>query len=350
MLSRTRRPGAVAGLSRPAVRRRLFRRPPPARVVGELDHRADRLRPVAGDLLHLVDLLRRGRPGRDGGLRLHPDLYRAGAGDHRRLSDAAQAWCGWPSSTTSPRSPTSSPRATARAAPSASPPPCSPRSACCPTSRCSCRPCRRPSARRRSRRRWIDGRAGVVHTDTSLIVAGLMAVFTILFGVRNVQASEQHRGMMLAIAFELVVKLVALLTVGPFVLFVLFDGPSDLWRQARRAARASPSSVTREGSPLTWIVDHAAVGRWPSSACRASSMSPSSSTAIRPACAPRAGCSRCYLVLINLFVLPIAAAGLLLLGRRSTPTSTCCSCRSATARAGCRPWSSSAACRRRPRW
>src|SRR5215813_105227 len=69
---------------------------------------------------------------------------------------------------------------------------------------------------------------GVVYTDTSLIVAALMAVFTILFGVRNVQASEQHRGMMLAIAFESVVKLLALLTVGPFVLFVLFNGPGDL--------------------------------------------------------------------------------------------------------------------------
>ena len=43
-------------------------------------------------------------------------------------------------------------------------------------------------------------------TDTPvLIVAALMAVFTILFGVRNVQASEQHRGMMLAIGATLFV-------------------------------------------------------------------------------------------------------------------------------------------------
>ena len=63
---------------------------------------------------------------------------------------------------------------------------------------------------------WLDGSRDVVHTDTSLIVAALMAVFTILFGVRHVQASEQHRGMMLAIAFESVVKLLALLAVGLF--------------------------------------------------------------------------------------------------------------------------------------
>src|SRR3954468_10752169 len=61
----------------------------------------------------------------------------------------------------------------------------------------------------------MHGRAGGVHTDTSLIVAALMAVFTILFGVRNVQASEQHRGMMLAIAFESVVQLRGVLTVAP---------------------------------------------------------------------------------------------------------------------------------------
>ena len=53
-------------------------------------------------------------------------------------------------------------------------------------------------------------------------------------GVRHVQAAEQHRGMMLAIAFESVVKLVALLAVGPFVIFWLFDGPGDL--MARIAA------------------------------------------------------------------------------------------------------------------
>ena len=165
--------------------------------------------------------------------------------------------------------------------------------------------------------RWIDGRAGVIHTDTSLIVAALMAVFTILFGVRNVQASEQHRGMMLAIAFESVVKLIALLTVGPFVLFVLFDGPSDLWAKLGEQP-AIAEQLTREGSPLTWIVTsllsamaflclprqfHVAVVEHghPASLRTARWLFP------------------VYLVLINLFVLPIAAAGLLLLGPQVNP-------------------------------
>ncbi|MEI7874875.1 MAG: ATP-binding protein [Alphaproteobacteria bacterium] len=158
---------------------------------------------------------------------------------------------------------------------------------------------------------------GVVHTDTSLIVAALMAVFTILFGVRNVSASEQHRGMMLAIAFESVVKLLALLTVGPFVLFVLFDGPTDLMARLG-AAPAIAERVTREGSSLNWIVMsllsamaflclprqfHVAVVEHghPASLKTARWLFP------------------VYLVLINLFVMPIAAAGLLLLGPEISP-------------------------------
>src|SRR5690348_14540844 len=46
-----------------------------------------------------------------------------------------------------------------------------------------------------------------VWLDTAFIVALMMAAFTILFGVRHVQASEQHRGMMLAIGFESLIKL-----------------------------------------------------------------------------------------------------------------------------------------------
>ncbi|WP_421950171.1 ATP-binding protein [Pelagibacterium sp.] len=51
-------------------------------------------------------------------------------------------------------------------------------------------------------------------------VAAGMAVFTILFGTRNVDAKEQHHGVVAAIAFEAVVKLTALLAVGVFVVYV----------------------------------------------------------------------------------------------------------------------------------
>ncbi|MBS0524299.1 MAG: hypothetical protein JSS04_11770, partial [Proteobacteria bacterium] len=160
---------------------------------------------------------------------------------------------------------------------------------------------------------WIDGRSGVIHTDTSLIVAGTMAAFTILFGVRNVHASEQHRGMMLAMAFESVVKLAALLILGPFVLFVLFDGPSDLWRRLVDQP-ALLDQVSREASPLTSIVTTVLSGM--AFLClprqfHAAVVEHGHPASLRTARWLFPG----YLVLINLFVLPIAAGGLLLLGR-----------------------------------
>ena len=158
---------------------------------------------------------------------------------------------------------------------------------------------------------------GVVHTDTSLIVAALMAVFTILFGVRNVQASEQHRGMMLAIAFESVVKLLALLTVGPFVLFVLFSGPADLLAQVE-SVPAVADRVFREGSPLTWVVTTLLSGM--AFLCLPRQFHVAVVEHDHPASLRTARwLFPVYLVLINLFVVPIAAAGLLMLGSQTSP-------------------------------
>lgn len=71
--------------------------------------------------------------------------------------------------------------------------------------------------------------------DTAFHATLIMILFAILFGVRHVHASERHQGMMVAIAFESLVKLGAFLAVGLFVLFYLFDGPTDF--AAQTAAR-----------------------------------------------------------------------------------------------------------------
>jgi len=63
-------------------------------------------------------------------------------------------------------------------------------------------------------------------------VAAAMAVFTILFGTRHVDANERHHGVVAAIALEALVKLFALIAVGGFVVFGLFDGPGDLFAHA----------------------------------------------------------------------------------------------------------------------
>lgn len=68
--------------------------------------------------------------------------------------------------------------------------------------------------------------------DTALVVTFLLALFTILFGTRSLDATEHHRGMMLAIAFESLVKLLAFIAVGVFVTFGLFGGFADLLERA----------------------------------------------------------------------------------------------------------------------
>jgi Na+/proline symporter/nitrogen-specific signal transduction histidine kinase len=64
-----------------------------------------------------------------------------------------------------------------------------------------------------------SGLAGIDDVGLAFGVAAGMALFTILFGTRNVDAKEQHHGVVAAIAFEAVVKLAALLAVGFFVVY-----------------------------------------------------------------------------------------------------------------------------------
>ena len=65
-----------------------------------------------------------------------------------------------------------------------------------------------------------------------LIVSIVLAGFTIVFGIRNIDVTERHPGVMLAIAFESLVKLFAFLAVGLFVTYVLFDSPMEIWRRS----------------------------------------------------------------------------------------------------------------------
>ncbi|MBP2310189.1 response regulator [Azospirillum melinis] len=76
--------------------------------------------------------------------------------------------------------------------------------------------------------------------DTAFAVALSMAVFTILFGVRHINASEHHRGLMLAIAFESLVKLTVFLAVAVFIVWGMFDGYTDLIARPQAEPLLSP--------------------------------------------------------------------------------------------------------------
>ena len=145
--------------------------------------------------------------------------------------------------------------------------------------------------------------------DSALFVALLMAAFAVLFGTRHTDATEHQDGLMLAVATESIVKLVAFLAVGVFVTFVMFKGPYNLFSQAL-AQENIAAVLTRPpafgGFFAMTVLSLFAIVLLPRQ-FHVAVVENHSDAEIRRA----AWLFPVYLVLINLFVLPIAVAGLL---------------------------------------
>ena len=93
-----------------------------------------------------------------------------------------------------------------------------------------------------------------VFGDTALYVALIMAAFTVLFGTRHLDATERHEGMVAAIAFESLVKLVAFLAVGMFVTFGMHHGFSDIFERASSLPRLRELMTfgRQAGADVSW--------------------------------------------------------------------------------------------------
>ncbi len=151
-----------------------------------------------------------------------------------------------------------------------------------------------------------------VWADSTFYITLLLALFAILFGARRVRPSEHNPGLMASIAFESIVKLLAFVGVGLFVCFGLFEGPGALLSAAKEAQLSDRISLTQ--SPNYVYVAHLFLG------------------ILATLCLPRQfhigfiennddkelATARwlfpIYLLLINLFILPISYAGLLYFG------------------------------------
>ena len=80
------------------------------------------------------------------------------------------------------------------------------------------------------------GNASVLPVQLPLYLALTLAVFAMMFGTRNMDASEHHRGLMWAIAFESLVKLLAFVAIGLFAIFGVFDGLGSVAETMRENA------------------------------------------------------------------------------------------------------------------
>ncbi|MGR3616349.1 MAG: ATP-binding protein [Paracoccaceae bacterium] len=144
-------------------------------------------------------------------------------------------------------------------------------------------------------------------------VAAGLAVFAILFGTRNLDANERHHGVVTAVALEAVVKLVALLAVGIFVVWGVAGGVSD--------------TLAR--------IDASEIGQWQVNSSRWVGITFLSAAAFL--CLPRmfqvmvvenvderhlriaSWAFPLYLLLMSLFVVPIAAIGLEIMPEGANP-------------------------------
>ncbi len=148
---------------------------------------------------------------------------------------------------------------------------------------------------------------------TAFLIAAGLAAFTVVFGTRNLDANERHHGVVTAIAVEAIVKLIALLAVGIFVVWFVADGPTDVLQNAEKMLPETTGAFTPRWVTLTFL----------------------SATAI--ICLPRmfqvvvvendaekhlataSWAFPLYLFLMCLFVVPIAVTGLEILPEGSNP-------------------------------
>lgn len=145
--------------------------------------------------------------------------------------------------------------------------------------------------------------------DLAFIIALTMATFAILFGTRHIDATEHQEGLMLAIATESVVKVIAFLMVGAYVTFVMFDGLTPLIQRAAESPQIQQlfDGGFPGGSWLTvTVLSMVCIVLLPRQ-FHVAIVENKSEKEIRRA----AWLFPLYLVAINLFVVPIAIAGLM---------------------------------------
>ena len=144
--------------------------------------------------------------------------------------------------------------------------------------------------------------------DLALVVALVLAGFAVAFGTRHADATEHQDGLVLAIAVESVVKLGAFLAVGTFVVYGMFEGFRDIVDRFHRDAPVHLLLGPTSTAPnfLTLILLSACAALLLPRQFHMMVVENRSQDDLRQA----AWLFPLYLVAINIFVVPIALAGL----------------------------------------
>ena len=169
----------------------------------------------------------------------------------------------------------------------------------------------------------IHFRSLSIFKDTAFYVAFILAAFAVLFGTRKPEATERHEGLVAAIALESVVKLVAFLVIGMFVTYGLYNGFEDLFSQAMQHPHIR-RMFTMEQVPGTYtdweayvFLSMLAIFLLPRQ-FQVAVIENSNEDHLKKAI----WLFPLYLLAINLFVLPVAIAGMLEFSGRAVDADT----------------------------
>jgi Na+/proline symporter/signal transduction histidine kinase len=145
----------------------------------------------------------------------------------------------------------------------------------------------------------------------ALWVALVLAGFASLFGTRHIDATEHQPGLMLAIAAESFIKLLAFFAVGIFIVWVMFDGVGDL---VRRAEEANLLGRFQDSPHLSTLLTFTILSFFCTFLLprqfHVTIVENMGEKEIRRA----AWLVPLYMVAINIFVIPLALAGMLMFG------------------------------------
>lgn len=146
--------------------------------------------------------------------------------------------------------------------------------------------------------------------DSTAIIAMILATFTILFGTRHLDVTERHEGMVLAVAFESLFKLIVFIAIGVYVVWFLNDGFADIFSRAelipKMAALLQPDSVNYTNWFSLTVLSGLAILMLPRQ-FQITVVENVDENHMRRA----VWLFPLYLLLINIFVMPIALAGML---------------------------------------
>jgi len=158
-------------------------------------------------------------------------------------------------------------------------------------------------------------------SDSTFFITLVLSLFIILFGTRSADATEKHEGLVAAIAFETLVKLLAFICAGVFVTYGIFNGFGDIFARAAKDESLTKLFVFKETDYVGWffmIISSMMAFLFLPRQFQVGVIENVRESHLKKA----AWLFPLYLLIINVFVLPIALGGELIFGKGTVDADT----------------------------